>query len=199
MANANAIGDQLVKLGLRHGEKLGIAIASTVFFLCVGGAVSKKSIDTTPDQVKKAAESSEQNLNRHEERETIIKNLEEREKIVPTNFAQTVDEQIKVTLNADQFKAARPWVTPEPGAGLIRDQPTLIAPNEIYAYPGRGGFLVFALDKEGERSKMVLPFINVLNRFFKRLITSDEPNRLFGFHPFHLFPKKYLVFSVLRI
>jgi hypothetical protein len=151
MANANAIADQLMKLGLRHGEKAGIAIASMVFFLCVGGAVSRPTIDTSPEQVKKAAEQSESNLNRHEERETIIKNLEEREKITPTNFAGTVEDQIKVTLVPDNYKAARPWVTPEPGAGLIRDKPELIAPSELYAYPGRGGLLVFALDKEGER------------------------------------------------
>ena len=151
MANANAIGDQLVRLGLRHGEKAGIAIASMVFFLCVGAAVSRPTIDTTPEKVKKAAEQSEQNLNRHEDRETIIKNLEEREKITKTNFAVAVEEQIKVTLAPDNYKAARPWVTPEPGAGLIRDQPKLIAPSELYAYPGRGGMLVFALNKEGER------------------------------------------------
>ncbi len=37
------------------------------------------------------------------------------------------------------------------GRGLIRDTPVLIAPSELYAYPGRGGFLVFALDADGNR------------------------------------------------
>ena len=48
------------------------------------------------------------------------------------------------------YKAAREWVSPEPGAGLIRDTPVLIAPSELYAYPGRGGFLVFELDSGRE-------------------------------------------------
>ncbi len=45
----------------------------------------------------------------------------------------------------------REWVTPEPGAGLIRDTPKLIAPSELFAYPGRGGLLVYALDEKGNR------------------------------------------------
>ncbi len=36
-------------------------------------------------------------------------------------------------------------------AGLIRDTPKLIAPTEVYAYPGRGGLLVYELDKDGNR------------------------------------------------
>ena len=40
---------------------------------------------------------------------------------------------------------------PEPGAGLIRDTPVLIAPTELYAYPGRGGALVYELDEQGNR------------------------------------------------
>ncbi|MGP0068373.1 MAG: hypothetical protein ACLQGP_32845 [Isosphaeraceae bacterium] len=151
MANANAIVDQLVGLGLRHGEKAGMALASMIFFVCVGTAATQKGIDLTPDQVKKAADQSETNLNRREDRETIVKILEEREKITKTNFAESVEEQIKVALVPDNYKPAREWVTPEPGAGLIRDTPKLVAVNELYAYPGRGGLLVYALDEKGER------------------------------------------------
>ena len=62
-----------------------------------------------------------------------------------------VEEQVKTALVPDNYKAAREWVTPEPGAGLIRDTPALIAVTELYAYPGRGGLLVYELDKEGNR------------------------------------------------
>ena len=151
MANANAIVDKMVGLGLRHGEKAGMAIASMIFFVCVGAAATKPTIDTTPDQVKKAAEQSETNLNRKEDRETIVKRLEEQDKITKTNFTETVEEQIKVSLVPDNYKPAREWVTPEPGAGLIRDTPKLVAVDEVYAYPGRGGLLVYALDENGER------------------------------------------------
>src|SRR5262249_11148507 len=61
------------------------------------------------------------------------------------------EQQTKVQLVADNYKPAREWISPEPGAGLIRDQPKLIAPTELYAYPGRGGLLVYALDAKGER------------------------------------------------
>ena len=150
MANANAIVDQMVSLGLRHGEKAGMVLASMIFFVCVGTAATQKGIQTTPDQVKKAAEQSDSNLNRREEREAILKTLEERDKITKTNFAESVEEQIKVSLVPDNYKPEREWVTPEPGAGLIRDTPKLVAVNELYAYPGRGGLLVFALDEKTE-------------------------------------------------
>ena len=150
MANANAIVEQLKELGLRHGEKAAVAIASMVFLVCVGMAATQKSIETTPDQVKKAAQLSESNLTRTEKRETIIDKLAEKG-IKDSDFAKVVDEQVKTTLVADNYKAAREWVTPEPGAGLIRDTPTLIAVTELYAYPGRGGILVFDLDDNGNR------------------------------------------------
>jgi len=151
MASSNAIVDQLVGLGLRHGEKVGIALASMIFFVCVGTAATQKGIEITPDQVKKAAEQSESNLNRPEARDQIVKTLEDRDKITNTNFAESVEEQIKVTLVPDNYKPAREWVTPEPGAGLIRDTPKLVAVSELHAYPGRGGLLVYALDESGER------------------------------------------------
>ena len=121
MANANAIVEQLKELGLRHGEKAGVAIASMVFLVCVGMAATQKSIDTSPDQVKKAAELSQSNLTRTEKRETIIDKLAEKG-IKDSDFAKVVDEQVKTALVSDNYKAAREWVTPEPGAGLIRAQ-----------------------------------------------------------------------------
>jgi hypothetical protein len=147
---ANAFADQLKELGLRHGEKAGVAIASMIFLVCAGMAASTKTIELTPDQVKNAAKDSDKNLNRHEERETIIKNLE-KQNIKDSNFAVLVEDQVKTALVPDNYKASREWVTPEPGAGLIRDVPELIAPTDLYAYPGRGGLLVYALDDKGNR------------------------------------------------
>jgi len=150
MAKTDAIVEKLKDLGLRHGEKAGVSIAVMVFFVCVGMAAVKPTIDTTPEQVKKAAQASESNLNRREDRETIVKKLEEKG-ITDSHFAKVVDDQVKTALVPDEYKAAREWVSPEPGAGLIRDTPVLIAPTELYAYPGRGGLLVYALDEKGER------------------------------------------------
>jgi len=147
---ANAFADQLKELGLRHGEKAGVAVATLLFFLCVAMAASKKTITTTPEEIKKAAQASEGNLTRREERATIIQRLEEKG-IKDTSFSKEVDDQVKTLLVADNFKSAREWITPEPGAGLIRDMPKLIAPSELFAYPGRGGLLVYALDEKGNR------------------------------------------------
>ncbi len=151
MANANAVVDKLANVGLRHGEKAGVAIAMMVFLVCVGIAVSQPMITTTPEQVKKAAEAADTNLNRPEDREMIIKRLEEKESIVPTKFASTVEADINTKIDAVVYKPKREWVSPEPGAGLIREQPELIAINELYAYPGRGGLLIYELDEEGNK------------------------------------------------
>jgi hypothetical protein len=150
MANTNAIVEKLKDAGLRHGEKAGVAIASGLFFLCIGLAAKKETIDTTPEKVKTATKASEVNLGRHEEPEKIIQKLAEKG-IKDSNFAKDVDEQVKTALVPSEYKAVREWVSPEPGAGLIRDTPVLIAPSDLYAYPGRGGFLVFALDSAGKR------------------------------------------------
>jgi hypothetical protein len=146
MANANAIVEKLAGVGLRHGEKAGVAIATMVFLLCVGIAVSQPTIDTNPEKVKAAAQASSSNLSRPEDRETIIKRLEEKEDIKPTDFAGKVEAQIKVKIDAVAYTPKRGLVTPEPGAGLIRDKPKLVAPTDLFAYPGRGGLLVYAVD-----------------------------------------------------
>ena len=150
MANTNAMVEKLKDLGLRHGEKAGVAIASGLFFLCIGLAAKKETIDTSPEKIKAATSASSSNLDRHEDREKILQNLESKG-IKDSDFAKVVDDQVKTALVPAEYKAAREWVTPEPGAGLIRDTPTLIAATDLYAYPGRGGFLVYALDKDGER------------------------------------------------
>jgi hypothetical protein len=150
MANANAIVEQLKELGLRHGEKAGVAIASMAFFVCVGMAANQTTIDTSPEQIKKAAQQSQSNLSRQEKRETIIERLLAKG-IKDSDFADVVEKQVKTALVPTDYKAARELVTPEPGAGLIRDEPKLIAVTELYAYPGRGGILIYDLDEEGNR------------------------------------------------
>jgi hypothetical protein len=148
MANPNV--EKLKEIGLRYGDKAAVVLTSLVFVLCFGLALSKKSIETTPDQIKKDAETADSNLNRRREPEEIIKTLESGG-IKPTDFAKQAEESGKTVLVADAFKPDREWVTPEPGAGLIRDTPVLIAPTDLFAYPGRGGALLFALDEQGNR------------------------------------------------
>ena len=42
MANANAMLEKLKDVGLRHGEKLGVAVASAVFVICIVAAVRRR-------------------------------------------------------------------------------------------------------------------------------------------------------------
>ena len=147
---ANPTVEKLKAAGLLYGDKAAVALTSLLFVVCLGVALSKQSIQLTPDEVKKRAQAAETNLNRRQERDDIIKVLETGG-IKPTNFSKDVQDAAKMLLIADNYKPEREWVTPEPGAGLIRDTPVLIAPTDLYAYPGRGGALVYDLDENGNR------------------------------------------------
>jgi len=163
---ANPTVEKLKEAGLLYGDKAAVALTSLLFVVCLGAALSKKSIELTPDQVKKSAEAADTNINRRQERDDIIKVLENGN-IKATNFSKEVQDTAKTVLVADNYKPEREWVTPEPGAGLIRDTPVLIAPTDLYAYPGRGGALLFALDEQGNR----IPDTE------KKDVPKDEPRR----------------------
>ena len=83
-----------------------------VFFLCVGLAAKKETIDTSPEQIKKPRRLRKQ-PSRQEKRETIIQNLEEKG-IKDSNFAKVVDDQVKTALVPDEYKAARSGSRPSP-------------------------------------------------------------------------------------
>ena len=147
---ANASADKLKALALRHGEKavMGVTALLCLFFLYT--ALTLPTIDVTPEQVKQLADSAQSNLARKQEPNDILKLLES-QKIKNPGFEAMVDQQKENVLVATNFRPVQLWVSPEPGAGLIRDQPELIAVTELYAYPGRGGALVYELDDAGNR------------------------------------------------
>jgi hypothetical protein len=147
---ANTSVEKLKTLGLRHGEKAVVGLAAALCLVLLGMAATQPTIDLTPDQVKKAADAADSNISRRQDPDDILKRLEESGLKNP-GFETIVDEQEKHALIAANFTPAQPWVSPEPGAGLIRDMPEPIAPSELYAYPGRGGALVFALDESNNR------------------------------------------------
>jgi hypothetical protein len=147
---AIAAAEKLKSFGLRYGDKLAVALASVVFFLCLFKAVSRPTIEVQPEQIKKAAEASDSNLRRKVPTEDIVQTLVE-QGIKTSDFAKEAEESAKMVLVAADFRPRQEWITPEPGAGLIRDQPVLIAATNVYAYPGRGGGLLYAIDSEGKR------------------------------------------------
>lgn len=147
---ANAQVEKLKALGIRHGEKAVVALSAALCMVMLVLAVMKKTIEITPDDVDKHAKAAQSSLDTKQEPENILKIIEDAG-IKGMGYEALVDAQAKQGLKADDYKVAFAWITPEPGAGLIRDQPALIAPTELVAYPGRGGALIFALDDSGKK------------------------------------------------
>ncbi len=135
---ANASVEKLKALGLRQGEKFVVGIAVTILVVCLGVLATKPTIATTPAELQKKAEEAESNLQRKQDPESILTRIEEAG-IKDPGFVKIVENQAANALKPDEFRVRLDWVTPEPGAGLIRDQPELIAPTELAAFPGRGG------------------------------------------------------------
>jgi hypothetical protein len=145
---ANPSVEKLKQFGMRHGEKLavGLLVALSLFFVAKG--ITHPTIATTPDQLKKAAEAADQNLGRPQKDEDILSRLDS-EGIKEVGFEKIVDSRISTKQDAAQYAYTNSWVSPEPGAGLLREMPILLAVNTLYAHFGRGGLLVFERDAEG--------------------------------------------------
>ncbi|HEV3120793.1 MAG TPA: hypothetical protein VGY53_02770, partial [Isosphaeraceae bacterium] len=150
---ANAMVEKLKSVGIRHGEKAGVGLAATLFFLFLVMAIAKPTISLTADEVKGHASAADQNLNKPQSESDILSSLEN-EGVKNPEFAKKIDQQAVVSLDAGQFELVNPWATPEPGAGMIRDTPLLLAATDLYARAGRGGALLYALDEDG--AKIVL-------------------------------------------
>ena len=52
---ANPTVEKLKEVGLLYGDKAAVALTSVLFVVCLGAALSKKSIELTPEQVKTSA------------------------------------------------------------------------------------------------------------------------------------------------
>ncbi len=148
----NAAVEKLQALALRHGEKAAVTLAAVLFFLFVIKAITRPApIDFGPDALQKKAEQADTNLSKRQEPSQILETLVAQGLKPQTEFEKVVVNQQAHALNPAEFVVKNKWVTPEPGAGLIRDQPELIAPDNLYAYPNRGGYLLFATNEKGER------------------------------------------------
>ena len=147
---ANAAADKLKNFGLRHGEKLLVGLTAAVLVACVGLAFTQESVDATPEQLKSSADSADSNLRKKQDPKAIEEKLV-KDGVTDPGFVKLVENQVANALKPGDYKARLDWVTPEPGAGLIRDQPEVIAPTELAAFPGRGGILMYALNDKGEK------------------------------------------------
>jgi hypothetical protein len=147
---ANATVEKLKVLGLRHGEKAAVGVISALCLLFIGMAWSHPTISLTPDELKKSAEAAQANINKPQKQEDILAKLDQ-EKLIDPGFEKVVDERSTKVVDASKFALnGAPLVSPEPGAGLIRDMPVLLAPMALYVNSSRGAALVYARDQAGE-------------------------------------------------
>ncbi len=147
---ANATVEKLKVFGLRHGEKVVVALVAAVSVLLLVKAFSQETIDITPEQLKSAAQAASTNINRTLPEEQILAKLDEADLVNP-GFAEKVEQsKATETVDASQYAFSRPWVANEPGAGWIRDAVELLAPQELHVNSGRGPIEVIAHTESGE-------------------------------------------------
>ncbi len=146
---ANAMVESVKTFGFRHGEKVVAGLLSVLCLLLVVKAISKQTIDMTPDQIQKAAESAQNNLNQKQAKEEILAKFDQ-DGLIPPGFTKKVVELAAGKQSERKYAfTGPPFIYTEPGAGLIRETPELIAPEELYASSNRGSIQVFARDKDG--------------------------------------------------
>lgn len=152
MANPKVqkILDKSKKFFTSHGEKVAVGISSLVFVLGAVKAITKPTINITPTQITTNTDSAKKNLDQPQTDEEILESLAN-DGVKELNFAETVAKTETEKVDVNELKLKHRWVTLEPGAGLIRDQPVMVAIGEIMATSGRGGATLFELDDKGKR------------------------------------------------
>jgi hypothetical protein len=141
--------EKLKDFGIRHGEKVGVAVVSAVCLLLVWLAITRPSVTLTADEIAKATERARQNLNREQKVDAIVEKIRT-DGIVAQDFEKIVDERTPGSADASRYALSNVLAAPEPGAGLLRDQPTLLAVAKLQAHAGRGAARVFETDAKGE-------------------------------------------------
>ncbi len=146
---ANPTVDKLKVFGLHHGEKVAMGIVAVIFMYCAYAAWSHPSLTLTADDIKTTTTQATSNIQKTTKTDVIVTELE-KTGIKLANFDKKVEALQTGTVDSAQYALANTFVKPEPGAGLIRDMPELIAPEKLYAHSGRGAVRVIALDDDGK-------------------------------------------------
>lgn len=152
MANPKVqkIQKKVVDFFTNHGEKVAAGFGGLIFVIGAASAITKPTISITPDQIASNAESAQKNLNQPQDEASILEALAN-DGVKELNFADTVAKTESEKIDVSELRVKHKWITLEPGAGLIRDQPVLIAINDVLAVAGRGGTTLFDLDDKGNR------------------------------------------------
>lgn len=148
---ANATVEKLKALGIRHGEKIAVGVAGALCVGFLGVALTAQSpVDTTPDQIKTEASSVQSRINQPVPVEVVVEKLVE-EGVKNVDLASQVKNQDNNKMRPEQFALGQGWTSQEPGAGLIREKPELLAVRNLEARVNRGGIVVYELDAQGNR------------------------------------------------
>ncbi len=145
---ANPTVEKLQEFGLRHGEKLAMGVVAAVFVLCAYLAWSHESLPMTADEVATSAKKAQQNIGKPQRNEDILAKLEQ-DGVKLAHFEKAVDARLAGGVDASKYSLTESFVSPEPGAGLIRDMPEFLAPEDLYVHSSRGAVRVFKLDEDG--------------------------------------------------
>ncbi len=145
---ANPMVDKLQDFGIRHGEKIGVAVVSALCLLMIWAAISRPMESTKPEDILRDTTSARQNLDKQQDANAIVEKIRA-EGIVQPGFEKVVDNRKPGSADASKYQLANLLEAPEPGAGLLRERPDLIAPTKLEIHPGRGSIRLFVLDQNG--------------------------------------------------
>jgi hypothetical protein len=147
---ANPTVEKLQKVALRYADKVAVALTAVLCLVFVFLALSKETIETTPDDLSEVANRAQQNINTKQDEKAILERIEQ-DGMVLQGFGPKVAERETKRVDVREFSLARSFVKAEPGAGLIRDsvKEQLLAPYNLVATAGRGGIPFAARDAQG--------------------------------------------------
>lgn len=146
---AHPIVEKLKTFGIRHGEKVAVAVVSALSLMMVAMAFSRPSIDITGEQITKATQQAQQNINAEQKEDSIVKAIRDQGIVLP-NFEKVVDERQPGSADPARYELTNVLAAPEPGAGLLRDQPELIRVAKLEVHPGRGSIRLLEVDEQGD-------------------------------------------------
>lgn len=155
---ANAFVEKLKGFGLHHGEKVAVALTGAACVGLLAVAMGKTPIELTPEEVKAKGDSASQNLNKEQDAEEVRRKVqEEGVDFAPgkvNDFLAKVKDQEGHKLASTEFPLKMPFVVQEPGAGVIRENVSLLAVNALRARSGRGGAWVYQIGEDGKRVEL---------------------------------------------
>lgn len=143
---ANAQVEKLKEMGLKHGEKAVVTIVGVICLVLFYAAWTHPVIEMTPEEVQTAAQQASTHINEHQDEDKILATIQD-QGIKLQGFEEIVDNRKPGNMDPTEFRLPTLMAAREPGAGLLREAPSLIAVADLRGHPGRGAINVFAIDE----------------------------------------------------